>query len=124
MRSSHRILEAVREPAWTAGFPEMGRNSGSRHFAANSLTSCPHMARPVGLRGGCGVIGVGASRGRMAAVQPGRELWQRTQIDLRARSHGLNGDWPIEPRRGEGDVPSGVGERPLCSEKEDEICSL
>ena len=49
------------------------------------------MARPVGLRGGCGVIGVGASRGRMAAVQPGRELWQRTQIDLRAPSHGPNG---------------------------------
>jgi hypothetical protein len=27
----------------------------------------------------------------MAAVQPGRELWQRTQIDLRAPSHGPNG---------------------------------
>ena len=111
-----------------SALPAMGNgpqlSSGSRHFAANSLTSCPHMARPVGLRGGCGVIGVGASRGRMAAVQPGRELWQRTQIDLRARSHGLNDDWPIEPRRGEGDVPSGVGERPLSSEKEDEICSL
>jgi hypothetical protein len=27
----------------------------------------------------------------MAAVQPGRELLQRTQIDLRAPSHGPNG---------------------------------
>jgi hypothetical protein len=47
------------------------------------------MARSVGLREGCD-RGRGASRGHMAAVQPGRELWQRTQIDLRAPSHGPN----------------------------------
>ena len=34
---------------------------------------------------------MGASRGHMAAVQPGRELWQRTQIELRAPSYGPNG---------------------------------
>ena len=47
------------------------------------------MARSVGLREGCD-RGRGASRGHMAAVQPGR-LWERTQIDLRAPSHGPNG---------------------------------
>jgi hypothetical protein len=60
-------------------------------FAANSLTSCHTWLGKLGCAGGCGVIGVGASRGHMAAVQPGRELWQRAQIDLRAPSHRPNG---------------------------------
>jgi hypothetical protein len=71
----------------------------------------------------------------MADVQPGRELWQRTQIDLRAPSHGPNGGvtdsldeakatfrmaWaaPLDGARPR------AGQRPLSSEKADEKCSL
>jgi hypothetical protein len=61
------------------------------NFAANSLTSCPHRARPVGLRGGCGVIGVGASRAAWPPRSPAASYGSPTQIDPRAPSHGPNG---------------------------------
>jgi hypothetical protein len=99
-------------------------------FCGELADELPHMARPVGLRGGCGVIGVGASRGRMAAVQPGRELWQRTQIDLRTRRTAQAAGWPIAslalatalatgPRR----AFRAAWERLLSREKADEKCS-
>jgi len=65
---------------------------------------------------------VGASRGRMAAVQPGGELWQRTQIDLRAPTRGPNGG--VTDSLDEAKAAfRGAWQRPLSLEKADEICS-